>query len=108
MRKNNLTKKEKAREYRRKKYQDYKVNKKWYLHWRWAKDRCERLTAQNYRFYGAIGIRFLLTLRQIHLIWLRDKAYSLKQSSLDRIDSKGDYEFFNCRFIERNENTRTK
>ena len=108
MRKNKLTKKEKAREYRRKKYQDYKVNKKLYLHLRWAKERCNRINAPNYRFYGALGIRFLLTVRQIHLIWLRDKAHSLKQASLDRIDSKRDYEFFNCRFIEHNENTRIK
>lgn len=85
-------------------YKECKENKKWILHWRWAKDRCTRVNARNYDNYGGKGVKFLLTLRQIHIIWFRDKAHLLKQASLDRIDNHIGYEFFNCRFIEHNFN----
>ena len=37
-------------------------------------------------------------------LWFRDKAYELKEPSIDRIDRHGGYVKENCRFIERREN----
>lgn len=39
-------------------------------------------------------------------LWFRDKAFLLRQPSIDRIDPRRGYEKDNCRFIERGENTR--
>jgi hypothetical protein len=85
----------------RRRYYDYlKSKKKWLLHWKWAKERCERINAPNYGHYGGRGIKFLLTKEEARLLWERDKADQLTQASLDRIDRNGNYESDNCRFIE--------
>jgi len=65
-----------------------------------AKNRCVNRQGQNYKTYGGRGIRFLLSEEEIKILWFRDKAYTMKRHSLDRIDNNGNYEFSNCRFIE--------
>jgi len=92
-------------EYRRKYYDYLKINKKWLLHWKWAKERCNRVNAPNYPAYGGRGIKFLLSKKEARLLWERDKADQLWRASLDRIDRNGNYEFDNCRFIEHKTNS---
>lgn len=59
-----------------------------------------------YARYGGRGIEMRLTLQEIELLWNRDAAGSMKKPSIDRINSDGHYELSNCRFIERQENSR--
>lgn len=71
-----------------------------------ARRRCEDKNCSSYRWYGAKGVKFFLTLEDIKNIWERDNAKNMDRPSIDRINSKGNYEFSNCRFIEWSENAR--
>jgi hypothetical protein len=83
-----------------------KTEQPWLWHYWWAKDRCaSRPKMSCYKHYAGKGIFFLLTKRQIKLLWLRDQAHKLFRPSLDRIDAEIGYEYFNCRFIEYTENS---
>ena len=65
------------------------------------KNRCK-----NADRYAGRGIKCRITPQDIYALWLRDGAFSLKYPAIDRIDNDGDYYLDNCRFIEREENTR--
>ena len=78
----------------------------WLSHYRLAKSRCENSHNNVYERYGAKGIKFLMTVADFKTLWFRDKAYLMKQASIDREKSTGNYIFSNCRFIEQTENSR--
>jgi len=67
-------------------------------------DRCNNPKSSAYKNYGGRGIKNFLSLEDVKKLWLRDKAYLLKEPSIDRIDNDGNYTFDNCRFIEFDEN----
>jgi hypothetical protein len=90
---------EKYREYARKARERMMEYEPWKRKLSDAKQRC-----RYFKLYVKQGIKCFLTLDEIKEIWFRDKAFSLNRPSLDRIDSKGDYVFDNCRFIELAEN----
>ena len=69
-----------------------------------AKQRCEVPTSISYKNYGAKGIKFLMTKEDFKTLWFRDKAHLLTVPSIDRLDSKKDYTFDNCHYIERRVN----
>lgn len=71
----------------------------------WIRTRCYNPNTTYYKFYGGKGIKCLISENDIKKLWFRDKAYSLKKPSIDRIDKDGNYEFSNCRFIELSKNT---
>ena len=70
------------------------------------KTRCNNTKSKDYKWYGEKGIKCLLTKEQLAHIWYRDNASGMKQPSIDRINSNGNYELNNCRFIEMTENSR--
>jgi hypothetical protein len=72
----------------------------WRKHFYSARRRCENSQASDYKFYGQKGIKFLLNENEVKKIWERNKAYKLDKPSIDRIDSRGNYTFDNCQFIE--------
>lgn len=71
---------------------------------RCAKQRCENLNNDSYKYYGNRGIKFYLSDKEGQILWFRDKAYLMKKPSIDREDNDGNYTFDNCRFIELKEN----
>lgn len=68
------------------------------------RQRCTNKNKDGYKYYGGRGIKCLITAEELKILWFRDKACLMKQPSIDRIDSNGNYEFENCRFIELKKN----
>lgn len=56
--------------------------------------------------YADRGIKNFLELVDVEYLWVRDRAYRLRQPSIDRIDNDGHYTLNNCQFIEKGENSR--
>lgn len=88
--------------------------KKYYSKFPWirkviaAHHRCENVNDISYKNYGGKGIKCLLTFDEAKTLWFRDKAWELKEPSLDRIESNKDYTFDNCRFIEKRVNSKLR
>ena len=83
----------------------FKKTNPWYGSWSTAKSRCMNPNVNCYHRYGARGIRFLLTQDDVKQLWQRDKADRLRQPCIDRVDNDGNYEYDNCRFVERSVNS---
>jgi len=69
------------------------------------KQRCFNKNCAHYHNYGGRGIKCLITSEELKELWFRDKAYLMDKPSIDREDNDGDYEYSNCRYIEKNENS---
>ena len=65
----------------------------------------QRCNGENQR-YKQLGRKCFLTKEDVKFLWFRDKAYTLKQPSIDRINNAKDYLLDNCRFIELVENAK--
>ena len=63
--------------------------------------RCNVPHATGYAYYGGRGIKVCERWNDVDA-FIEDMGYSVKGMSLDRIDSNGNYEPSNCRWIERN------
>ena len=81
-----------------------KIKKPWFVSFDKAHQRCTNPKQQHYKYYGGRGIKFLMTLDDFEFLWKRDNASQMKRPSIDRIDSDGNYELSNCRFIELKDN----
>lgn len=68
------------------------------------RQRCNNPRNPKYTYYGGRGIKCTLSKEDIKLLWFRDKAYLLKQASIDRKNVDGDYDISNCSFIEMSKN----
>jgi len=86
----------------------YREQRPWLRHFVNAKQRCTNKKCPSYKYYGAKGVKFELTLEEVKELWFRDKAFDLIQASLDRKESNEPYCFDNCRFVERNVNCSKK
>lgn len=84
----------------------YREKHPWYYHLAHIRQRCENRRNVSYHYYGAKGIKCLLTVDQMEIVWKRDNAHLLTRPSIDRIDPNGHYELGNVRFIELSENSR--
>ena len=92
-----------AKKYRKKypnKIKKWKRNHKWAISYYQAKQRCENKNNHNYKYYGAKGIKMLMTIKDFKYLWYRDKAYNMKKPTIDRINNNKHYTLQNCRFIE--------
>lgn len=80
-----------------------------YRLWCGMKDRCGRVKAHNYKWYGGRGIRVCERWRNFRN-FLADMGERPAGMTLDRIDSDGHYEPGNCRWATQKEqvnNSRT-
>lgn len=78
----------------------------WYDLYRGAKRRCEDINHKTYKYCGALGIKFMLTMHEVEFLFSRDGGHFMKTPSLDRLDATKHYCFDNCRVIEKAENER--
>lgn len=76
----------------------------WDQKWRSINDRIGKKN-KKYKCYR--NIKNLITPQEIKVLWFRDKANLMKRPSLDRKNSKKNYTFKNCRFVEFNDNCAT-
>ena len=84
----------------RQKNKEYRKRNPWLTAYNNAKQRCENPNHPDYKYYGFKGVKFLLTVSEIKNIWFKDKAYKLSDPTIDRKDNDGNYEYFNCQYIE--------
>ena len=100
----NKNHKEQLREYAKKYWKEHKQqiltyhkkwvkNNPWYNHWHGAKKRC----LPDGEYYPRVT--FNLSVSDVRELWFRDRAWLLKQPSIDRINN-GHYIKEGCRFIE--------
>ena len=92
--------KDTTKTYGKKRKEWLRENRPWQL---WHFNTMTRCNSPSSHYYRK-GIKYELTLDQIKTLWFRDKAYLLKQPSIDRINTPGNYTLDNTRFIELSEN----
>lgn len=68
------------------------------------KNRCTNKSHPFYYCYGGKGIKCKINEDELKQLWFRDKAYLMKQPSIDRKDNNKNYTFINCKYIELREN----
>ncbi len=98
---NKLYKQNYSRNKQRKKWTDWKKTAPWKSTFYYIKGRCEQTYNPRYYRYGQRGIKCLITEEELKTLWFRDKAYLLDWPSIDRKNNDGNYEFNNCRYIEK-------
>ena len=84
------------------KYYHQKYNKKypWKVTFNSIQTRCNNPNCDRYKWYGGKGIKCLITVDEIKILWFRDKAFEMKKPSIDRKNNDENYTFKNCQFIE--------
>ncbi|KKL87496.1 hypothetical protein LCGC14_1934070, partial [marine sediment metagenome] len=68
--------------------------------YRHIKSRCDNPNDKAYKWYGGKGVRCRISKEELKQLWIRDKAYLLKEPSIDRKNVKKNYTLDNCQFIE--------
>jgi len=68
-----------------------------YKTWQGMKDRCSRPKASNYKYYGARGIKVCDRWLKFEN-FLADMGKRPLGTTLDRVDTNGDYKLSNCRW----------
>ena len=64
------------------------------------RERCNNASRPMYRYYGARGIKCLLTVQDLKFLWDRDKAANMVKPSIHRLDPDANYTLDNCVYIE--------
>ena len=72
------------------------------------KQRCKNANSKGFSNYGGRGIECRITENEVKELWFRDKGYLMNKPTIDRKDNNGNYEFGNCRFIEKSVNSKKR
>lgn len=80
-----------------------------YAVWQTMKQRCDNSNNPKYQWYGAKGVTYCEEWKSIEKFyeWCLSNGYA-EGLTLDRIDSNGNYEPNNCRFISISEQQNNK
>lgn len=81
-----------------------------YKRWLSIKSRCYLPGSISYKYYGARGITVCDVWRNSFIAfskWAHDNGYD-ERLQIDRIDSNGNYEPANCRFVSAKENNKNR
>lgn len=84
----------------------YRAKHPWHSLYHNAKCRCVNPKSRDYKFYGALGIKFLISQHEVEYLFYFCGGPWMKSPTLDRIDSSKDYVYSNCRVIEKHINER--
>jgi len=57
------------------------------------------------RSYRRKPVKYSITAEELKILWFRDKAYLMKEPSIDRKKNSGDYTFKNCQYLEHRVNS---
>lgn len=63
--------------------------------------RCKDPNCASYPRYGGRGIKLEITTQELKELYFRDKAYLMKEASIDRLNNDKNYTKNNCRYLER-------
>jgi len=77
----------------------------WKKTYYYIKTRCDNKKATQYKNYGGRGIKCLITVQELKMLYFRDKAFAMKKPSIDRINNDGNYCLENCRYVEQSKNS---
>jgi hypothetical protein len=80
----------------------YSKDRPWIKYYDHSKFRCCYSTQKRHKYYK--NLEFNMTPNDFKFLWFRDRAWLLEKASIDRIDSKKEYNLNNCRFIELKQN----
>lgn len=80
----------------------------WMQTLRAIKHRCNNPKASDYKYYGGKGIKCLITADELKELWFRDRAFEMKDPTIDRKNSDDNYYVENCRYYERVDNSKRK
>jgi hypothetical protein len=94
----------KRKEYKKRYCAKLRKEKPWYGRYWNITYRCKNPKS----LYARLGIKNLLSRKDLEFLWFRDKAYNLKAPQLHRIDNRGDYSLKNCKFVSRVENIKER
>ena len=88
------------------KFKHGKVGTPTYYSWGGMIARCYNPKASSFKYYGAKGIKVCKRWKNSFVNFLSDMGERKKGMSIDRINSDGNYEPKNCKWITKSENSR--
>lgn len=91
-------------EYRREMEHKRRSEMPWETTFYKIKERCNNPKHKSFKYYGAKGIKCLITKKELKYLWFRDKAYLMERPSIDRKNSDKNYTLKNCRYLELRKN----
>ena len=86
----------------------FHTNKKEYFIWAGMKNRCTNVKNKDYKYYGAKGVKVCDRWMESSYEFFKDMGKCEEGLTIDRIDTEGNYEPSNCRWVSMEVQNRNK